>query len=316
MSADAICFEHVSRFYGDVLGVNRVDLELEPGIIGLVGPNGAGKSTLMNLVTGLVRPSRGRVVVRGLEPEDSETFYRRVGYCTQYDAFPPGMTGWRLLVSLLRVHGFSRPEADELAIHALERVGMTAAAERSVDAYSKGMRQRIKLAQAICHEPEVLVLDEPLNGLDPQARAEATEIFREFGAAGGHVLISSHILHEVDAISDRVVFLDNGYVIAEGDALGIKGELTQYPMQIFIRSAQAAGIASRLFDLGHVTEVRLHDDGAGLFARTPDADRFFLAFNELALDEAWSVDAIGTADETVEAIYNYLVVDGGPGGSR
>ena len=310
---EAIVFEDVSRFYGDVLGVNRVDLELEPGIIGLVGPNGAGKSTLMNLVTGLASPSRGRVVVRGVLPNDAEAFYRRIGYCTQYDAFPVGMTGRRLLVSLLRVHGFASDRANELANGALDRVGMTAAADRPVDAYSKGMRQRIKLAQAICHEPEVLVLDEPLNGLDPQARAEVTEIFREFGAAGAHVLISSHILHEVDAISDRVVFLDNGYVIAEGDAPGIKGELKQYPMQIFVRSEHAPSIASRLFELGHVTQVRLHDDGAGLFARTPDADRFFLDFNRLALAETWQVDAIGTADETVEAIYNYLVVDGAAG---
>ena len=313
---DSILFEGVSRFYGDVLGVNRVDLELEPGIVGLVGPNGAGKSTLMNLVTGLVSPSRGRVVVRGVDPKDCETFYRRIGYCTQYDAFPVGMTGRRLLVSLLRVHGFAAGRADELANAALDRVGMTAAADRPVDAYSKGMRQRIKLAQAICHEPDVLILDEPLNGLDPQARAEVTEVFREFGAAGAHVLISSHILHEVDAISDRVVFLDNGYVIAEGDAPGIKGELKQYPMQIFVRSEHATAIASRLFELGHVTEARLHDDGEGLFARTPDADRFFLAFNELAVAEGWRIDSTGTADETVEAIYNYLVVDGAGGATR
>lgn len=307
---DVIRFEGVSRFYGDVLGVNRVDLELEPGIIGLVGPNGAGKSTLMNLVTGLVRPSRGKVTVRGVAPDDTETFFRHIGYCTQYDGFPLGMTGRRLLFSLLRVHGFETESANELANVALDRVGMTAAADRPVDAYSKGMRQRIKLAQAICHEPQVLVLDEPLNGLDPQARAEVTEILRERGAAGAHVLVSSHILHEVDAISDRVVFLDNGYVIAAGDAPGIKGELKQYPMQIFVRSQQAPGIASRLFDLRQVNEVRLHDDGAGLFARTPDADGFFLAFNKLTIAEGWQIDSMGTADETVEAIYNYLVVDG------
>lgn len=306
----SIRFEGVSRFYGDVLGVNRVDLELEPGIIGLVGPNGAGKSTLMNLVAGLVRPSRGRVTVLGVEPDRTEAFYRRIGYCTQYDGFPLGMTGRRLLVGLLRVHGFTTGSANELADAALDRVGMTAAADRPVDAYSKGMRQRIKLAQAICHAPQVLVLDEPLNGLDPQARAEVTEIFRESGAAGGHVLISSHILHEVDAISDRVVFLDNGYVIAEGDAPGIKGELEQYPMQVFVRSEQAPGIASRLFEIGQVVEVRLHDDGAGLFARTPDADGFFLAFNQLVIAEGWRIDSMGTADETVEAVYNYLVVDG------
>ena len=311
--SDTIRFDGVSRFYGDVLGVNRVDLELEPGLVGLVGPNGAGKSTLMNLVTGLVRPSRGRLSVRGMTPDASEMFYRQVGYCTQYDAFVPGMTGRRLLTSLLGVHGFPPDQGDELAARALARFGMTDAADRPVEAYSKGMRQRIKLAQATCHEPRVIVLDEPLNGLDPQARAEAAEVFRQFGAAGAHVLISSHILHEVDSISDRVVFLDSGYVVAEGDAPGIKSELTQYPMQIFIRSDQAQRIASRLFELDHITEARLHSDGGGLFARTMDADRFFLAFNKLAVREAWQIDAIGTADESVEALYQYLVVDGGSG---
>jgi len=310
VKSETITLDGVSCFYGDVLGVNRVDLQLEPGVTGLVGPNGAGKSTLMNLVTGLVRPSRGRISVRGIVPGDAETFNRHLGYCTQYDAFPAGMTGWSLLRSLLSVHGFSRERSAELAVDALQRLGMTGVAERSLDTYSKGMRQRIKLAAAICHGPDVLVLDEPLNGLDPQARAEATELFREYAARGAHVLISSHILHEVDSIADRVVFLDNGYVIAEGDAPGIKGELTEYPMQVFIRSEQAPVIASRLFELGHVVEARLHDDRAGLFARTPDADRFFLAFNELALGEAWRIDGIGTADESVEAVYTYLVADG------
>jgi ABC-2 type transport system ATP-binding protein len=297
----------VSKFYGDVLGVNRLTLTLEPGITGLVGPNGAGKSTLMNLIAGLMRPNRGSIDVLGITPSQAEVFYRLVGYCTQYDSFPAGMTGRQFVQSTLQVHGYPRSTAVVLAQRALERVDLVEAAGRRIEGYSKGMRQRIKLAQAICHEPQVLVLDEPLNGLDPMARAQVIDLFREFAATGAHVIISSHILHEVDLLSDHLVMLDNGYLVAQGDAPGIQGE-TGEPMQIFIRSSSAAEIASRLIGLEHVVEVQLHQDGEGLFVRTADADQFFLAFNEQVLTEGWAIDAISPADETVEAVYRHLIV--------
>ncbi|HOK45254.1 MAG TPA: ABC transporter ATP-binding protein, partial [Bryobacteraceae bacterium] len=164
MSGGRIVFEDVSKFYGDVLGVNRVNLSIPPGITALVGPNGSGKTTLMNLITGLVRPTRGRISVLGISPDDPERLFKVVGYCTQFDSFPRGKTGYEFLYSSLRLHGKSHAEARELTMTALELTGMTDAAGRRVAAYSKGMRQRIKLAHAICHQPSVLVLDEPLNG--------------------------------------------------------------------------------------------------------------------------------------------------------
>ncbi len=166
-----IVFDDVSKFYGEVLGVNRVRLSLPAGITGLVGPNGSGKTTLMNLMAGLLRPSRGTVRVLGMATDRPELLFRRVGYATQYDAFPPGLTGYQLIESLLRVHGYDLAQAAAMTWQALERVGMVEAAGRKVAAYSKGMRQRIKLAQAIAHRPSVLVLYEPLNGLYPMARA-------------------------------------------------------------------------------------------------------------------------------------------------
>ena len=210
-----IVFEDVSKFYGEVLGVNRVNLAIPPGITSLVGPNGSGKTTLMNLMTGLVRPTHGRISVLGIPPSEPERLFRVVGYCTQYDSFPKGLTGYQFVYSYLRLFGHSHAQAARLAEHAIERVDLGEAAGRKIAGYSKGMRQRIKLAQAICHNPPVLVLDEPLNGLDPLIRAETIALFRALAFEGMHVIISSHVLHEVDVISDQVVLL-NGELIAAG----------------------------------------------------------------------------------------------------
>jgi ABC-2 type transport system ATP-binding protein len=219
------------------------------------------------------------------------------------------MTGRQFLESFLRVHGFRRARASELAQRALERVSLVDAADRRVGGYSKGMRQRIKLAQAIAHEPEIMVLDEPLNGLDPMARAEVIALFRELADEGLHVLISSHILHEVDMISDRVILLNKGYVVAEGEIQGVRGEMKEHPMQIFVRCDRAAELAARVFEQDDVVEVAMHEDRGGLMVRTRSADRFFLAFNDLVLEEGFHVEAVGPADESVQAVYQYLVVD-------
>ena len=197
MSA-TIEFDNVSKFYGEVLGVNRVHLSIPPGITSLVGPNGSGKTTLMNLMTGLLQPSQGAVRVLGILPSQPEQLFARLGYCAQYEGFPRGFTGHEFVYGYLRVHGHDDAKARELASAAIERVGLTDSAGRRIGGYSKGMRQRIKLAQAIAHGPEVLVLDEPLNGLDPMARSEMIALFRDLAREGRHVVISSHILHEVD----------------------------------------------------------------------------------------------------------------------
>ncbi len=312
MSADAIVFDNVSKFYGEVLGVNRVNLKIAPGITGLVGPNGAGKSTLMNLMTGLLRPTHGSVNVLGLTPDEPEEMFRRVGYATQVDSFPRGLSGFQLVYSYLLVHGYLAAEARSLAEEAIESVNLTDAAHRKVAAYSKGMRQRIRLAQALAHKPTVLVLDEPLNGLDPMARAEVIALFQKFAAEGQHVIISSHILHEVDLISDRVILLNSGYVVAEGVIEGVRTEMHEHPIQVFVRCDRPQVLAARLFGLPEVVEVRIHDDGQGLSARTRDADRFHLLLNRAVLEEGLSVEAVGPADEDVQAVYDYLI--GGEGG--
>ena len=303
-----ILFDNVSKFYGEILGVNRVSLQISPGITSLVGPNGAGKSTLMNLMTGLLRPSRGSVNVLGIPTDQPEQLFRKLGYCTQFDSFPRGLTGKEFIKSFLLVHGFDRKKAEEFTVTALERVSLLDAANRKIAAYSKGMRQRIRLAQAIAHQPAVLILDEPLNGLDPMVRAETIALFRKLAADGLHLIISSHILHEVDMMSDRVILLNNGYVVAEGNVHGVRDEMQEdRALQILIRCDKPAKLAARVFDKDHVVEARLHDDRLGLFVRTRDADRFYLLLNQVVAEGEINIESIAPVDDDLSAVYQYLI---------
>jgi ABC-2 type transport system ATP-binding protein len=301
-----IHFEEVSRFYGEVLGVNRVTLAIPPGITSLVGPNGSGKTTLMNLMTGLIRPTRGSIRIRGIAPDDPEKLFRLLGYSTQFDSFPKGLTGFQFIYSFLRLFGWDHATCEILAWKAIDRVSLRETASRKVAAYSKGMRQRIKLAQAIAHDPRVLVLDEPLNGLDPLVRAETISLFRELAAEGRHVIVSSHILHEVDMISDQVILLSNGYVVAEGKIQGVRSEIREHPMQVLIRCNRPGALASRVFELDSVVEARVHPDGGGLLIKTRDADRFYRLLNRIALDGI-EIESIAPADDNVNSVYEYLI---------
>ena len=306
LANDRVIFENVSKFYGDVLGVNRVNLSIPPGITSLVGPNGSGKTTLMNLMTGLIRPTRGEISVLGIPVDHPEELFRYVGYCTQFDAFPKGFTGYQFVYSYLRLYGCGDGEAAELTWKAIERVGLQEAAGRKIAGYSKGMRQRIKLAQATCHGPSVLVLDEPLNGLDPLVRAETIALFRSLAEEGMHVIISSHILHEVDAISDQVILLSNGYVVAEGRIQGVRSEMQDHPMQILIRCNRPGVLASKIFEQDYVVEAQIHKDGQGLLIKTRDADRFYLLLNHIAQNGV-SIESVAPADDDVNSVYEYLI---------
>ena len=311
--SDRIVFEDVSKFYGEVLGVNRISLSIPPGITTLVGPNGSGKTTIMNLMTGLVQPSNGQISVLGLSPADQTELFSILGYCTQFDFFPRGLTGWQFVLDGLMLHGMEADLAVDLAAQAIERVQLGDAAGRKIAGYSKGMRQKIRLAQAIAHHPRVLVLDEPLNGLDPMARAESIALFQELGSQGMHVLISSHILDEVDRISDRVILITGGYLIAEGNIHQVRQEVHEKPMQILVRCDRPEVLAAKMFELNHCVEARLHSDGKGVFLRTGDIDQFHSMLNGFAADGLVKIDAVAPADDDANAIYQYLIgTDGSP----
>jgi len=303
---DRIVFQDVSKFYGEILGVNRVNLSIPQGVTSLVGPNGSGKTTLMNLMTGLVHPTRGKINILGCSPSQPEELFKMLGYSTQFDSFPKGLTGFQFVASYLRLAGTDSKAADQLAWRAIERVNLTEAAPRSVASYSKGMRQRIRLAQALCRNPRVLVLDEPLNGLDPLARAEMIALFRAVAAEGSYVIISSHILHEVDAISDQVIMLSNGYVVAEGQIHSVRNEIQEHPAQILIRCSRPREFAAKLMESENTIEIRIHNDERGLLVKTRDPDRFYLMLNHMAMDGV-DIESVAPADDDVNSVYEYLI---------
>jgi len=306
-----ITFTNVSRFYGEVLGINKVSLSIPPGVTSLVSPSGSGKTTLMNMTCGLIRASQGEINVLGIRTDDPERLCRAVGYCAQFDTFPKGITGYQFVYSYLRMYGVGHDECDQRSLAALEMVGLTEARNRPVAAYSKGMRQRAKLAQATVHDPQVVILDEPLNGLDPLARAEAIALFEKWGKAGKHVIVSSHILHEVDRISDQEILLSQGYVVAEGQIQSVRGEVKDQPMQILVKCSEPNRLAARLFTENHVVEAKLHTNGKEVLLRTTDADGFYLLLNKIVLDSGIVVESVSPADDDVNSVYQYLI--GGEG---
>jgi ABC-2 type transport system ATP-binding protein len=233
---------------------------------------------------------------------------RVTGYATQYDTAPRWATGFTFITTGLLLFGYPRAEAEERAWKTLERVSLTEAADRKVAGYSKGMRQRVRLAQAIAHDPAVLVLDEPLNGLDPLVRAETIDLFRAWAAEGKHVILSSHVLQEVDLISDQVVLIANGMIVAEGKIRNVRDEIQEHPSQYIVRCADrnASGVAAELFRESHVTEIKLHDDRLGMLVMTRDREQFARALGRIALD-GHRIDSVMPADENVDALYEYLI---------
>ena len=309
-AGNLIIFENVSKFYGEVLGVNRVSLTIAPGITSLVGPNGSGKTTLMNLMTGLIQPTRGRVSILGIAPDDPQTLFRKTGYCGQFDSFPRGVTGYEFVYGFLLLHGCARKDAETRAWRALDRVSLRDAALRKVDGYSKGMRQRVRLAQSIAHDPTVMILDEPLNGLDPMARAETIALFRQLASEGSHLIVSSHILHELDTMSDRVVLINNGYVLAEGGASGAEGvraEMLEHPLQIMVRCDRASELAARMFGETHIVEAQLHEDRHGVFIKTRNPDAFYALLNQMVVEQGLNLEAVTPVDDDLNAVYHYLI---------
>ena len=307
-----IVFEDVSKFYGEVLGVNRVSLQIAPGITSLVGPNGSGKTTLMNLMCGLLKPSSGHISVLGLSPHEPEALFRKLGYCSQFDSFPRRATAREFIEFYLLVHGYTKQQTRDLAQQALERVSLVEAADRKVSGFSKGMRQRVRLAQSIAHNPSILVLDEPLNGLDPMARAEIIRLFRSLADEGMFLIISSHILHEVDMMSDSVVLLQNGYIVAEGEVHGVRDEISEHPIQILIRCDRPQALAAKLFEHEFTVEARIHNDRHGLFVKTRQPEDFYLLLNKVITEQNLQVESVAPVDDDLNAVYQYLITsDGG-----
>ena len=297
----------LGRFYGEVVGLNDLTVAIEPGITGLIGPNGAGKSTFMKILVGEIRASRGNIRVLGEEPFANRDLYRRLGFCPQQDALYDHMTGVEFVASLLRLGGFSRSEARTRAQKAMERVHLTEAMERRIGGYSKGMRQRTKLAQSIAHDPELLVVDEPLTGLDPIARHQTLELFRELGRQGTSILVSSHVLHEVESMTETIVLIHRGRLLAQGSVPEVRRKLSRHPRKIRLTARDPRRLAGALLEFEHVDNLRLSQDGEGLEVDTRDLDALLDALPAITAKLRPGISSLESTDASLEAVFDYLM---------
>jgi len=302
--------EELGRYYGQVVGLNELTTELGGGVIGLVGPNGAGKSTLLRLIAGEIRPSRGSLRVLGEEPFGNRDLYRRLGFCPQQDALYDDMTGFDIVRMLLRLAGYSTADARARAERSLERLSMTERMHDRVRTYSKGMRQRVRIAQAIAHDPEFLVLDEPMTGLDPLGRREVLELLRELGRAGTHVLFSSHILYEVEHLTAEIVLLHRGRLLAKGALPEVRALLSKHPRRVELTARRARELARVLIGCDEVVSVRV-EPGEGaeqrLSVETKAVGPFFARLTAIAAAEPFGLGAMRSADASLEAVFDYLI---------
>jgi ABC-2 type transport system ATP-binding protein len=306
----------LGRYYGQVVGLNELSTTLTGGVIGLVGPNGAGKSTLLRLIVGEIEPSRGELRVLGEKPFANRELYRKLGFCPQQDALYEDMSGFEIVHLLLRLGGFSPADARARAEHALARLSLTERMHSKVRTYSKGMRQRVRIAQAIAHEPQFLVLDEPMTGLDPLGRREVLELLRALGASGTHVLFSSHILYEVEHLTAEIVLIHRGRLLAKGALPEVRALLSKHPRRVELGARRARELAQVLIGCEEVLSVRVgasatSSPGNGaedrLSIETRAVGPFFRRLNEVAARERYGISAMHSADASLEAVFDYLI---------
>jgi len=301
-----VAAEKLSKWYGQVIGLNDVTVEVPPGITGLLGPNGAGKSTFMKLITGQLEPSKGTVTVLGEPIWGNPKLYARIGFCPEQDAFYDRMTGLEWVAALARLGGFSDRAADEAARRALQTVDLMEAAQKKIGAYSKGMRQRVKLAQAIVHDPPLLILDEPLAGMDPIARRKTIRLIREWARAGRSVIVSSHILHEIESMTSNILLINNGRILAEGDVHHIRSLIDEHPHTVYVRGADPRGLAREFLKREDVISLRFEEGAVVIETARPDG--FYARLTEMAASgECGAIDEVTSPDDNLQAVFKYLV---------
>jgi len=293
------------KWYGEVVGLNNITAVIRDGITGLLGHNGAGKTTMLSLITGQLRPSMGEITVLGQRPWSNPNLLPRIGYCPEVDAFWRGLTGLGFVTFLARANGLPRASARRAAEEALERAGMAGDMLRRISEYSRGMRQRIKIAQALVHSPEMLVLDEPLAGMDPMGRADLIALFRQLAQSGVAVIVSSHILHEVEAMTNNILLIDHGQLVAEGELHEISELMEDRTHRVLLRSPEARRLARLLVGREYVTTLDIQE-GETVTVGTRDPDRLFEELPALLVEHEVACSEISSPDDSLEAVFGYL----------
>ncbi len=305
-AAGVVVADHVSKWYGQVSGLNDVTLAVPPGISGLLGPNGAGKSTFMKLMTGQLKPSKGSLRVLGEPIWGNPHLYARIGFCPEQDAFYERMTGLEWVAALLRLNGFTERESIEKGRRALDLVELADAAGKKIGAYSKGMRQRVKLAQALAHDPDLLILDEPLAGMDPLARRRTIRLIKEWGRAGCSIIVSSHILHEIESMTSNILLINQGRILAEGDVHHIRDLIDEHPHTVHVKADEIRALARAFLLYDDVLSLKLEEDA--VVVQTARPDEFYARLTEVAASgEFGAIHEVSSPDDNLQAVFQYLV---------
>jgi ABC-2 type transport system ATP-binding protein len=298
--------DHVSKWYGQVIGLNDVSLTVPSGITGLLGPNGAGKSTFLKLITGQLRPSKGSLTVLGEPIWRNPALYVRIGFCPEQDAFYERMTGLEWLGALIRLNGVGSEQATTLARRALDLVDLADAGGKKIGAYSKGMRQRVKLAQALAHDPDLLILDEPLSGMDPLARRKTIKLIKEWGRSGKSVIVSSHILHEIESMTSNILLINQGRILAEGNVHQIRDLIDGHPHSVYIKAEEPRGLARAFLEADDVLSLRFEDQA--IIVQTASPDAFYARLTSIAASgEHGAIHEVTSPDDNLQAVFEYLV---------
>jgi len=301
-----VAADHLSKWYGQVIGLNDVTLTVPQGITGLLGPNGAGKSTFMKLLTGQLKPSQGTIAVFGEPIWGNPGLYTRIGFCPEQDAFYERMTGSEWVTALVRLNGVPEVEASRLTARALELVELSDAAAKKIGAYSKGMRQRIKMAQALMHDPELIVLDEPLSGMDPIVRRRTIRMIKDWGRQGKSIIVSSHILHEIESMTSNILLINQGRILAEGDVHHIRELIDEHPHTVYIKAEQPRALAREFLGHDDVLSLRFEDDA--VVVETGKPDLFYARLTDLAASGTLgTIHEVTSPDDNLQAVFKYLV---------
>lgn len=302
-----IRLRNASRWYGQVIGLNDVTCDIGPGITALLGQNGAGKSTMLRLITGQLRPTTGEVTVFDMVPFANPEVYKLLGYCPEIDNFYEHMTGREFVNFLARLAGYDASEAKRRTDRSIEIVGMADRCDKKIAGYSKGMRQRIKLAQAMLHSPSFILLDEPLNGLDPVGRRDYMDMLGRLADEGLGILVSSHILYEVEQMTKSILLVHRGRLLATGDLRVIRSLIDKHPHRIRIETNEPRRVAEQMVKLPYVISMQFDFAGGAIEMECKEPDRFYDELPNLVIEHDLPVQAFSSPDNNLESVFKYLV---------
>ncbi len=299
--------EKLSKWYGNILGLSDVTLDIEAGIIGLLGPNGAGKSTFLKLITGQIKANIGSVRINGQLVRNNHRLFSKIGFCPESDSFYEEMTGWEFVTGLLKLHNYAPPEREKKTRKALEIVDLEKKKDRRIKTYSRGMRQRLKLAQAIAHDPEILILDEPLNGLDPLGRRKLIRLIKSLRDEGKTVIVSSHVLPEIEAMTNDIILIHQGKIFAQGDIHYIRDLIDTHPHMISVKCSDPRKVASRFIKEDFILNIDFSSEKDTFVVKTNNRDEFFSRLSKIFIEENTDVREITSPDDNLQAVFDYLI---------